>query len=43
MYTSIARAIIVQALDLIKNNKIQKAITFSDSLSTLMSVQIFFF
>ncbi|XP_060868680.1 uncharacterized protein LOC132943669 [Metopolophium dirhodum] len=38
IYTTEAQAII-QAIDLIKNKNIQKAIIFSDSLSTLMSIQ----
>jgi len=38
IYTAEAQAII-QAIDLIKNKNIQKAIIFSDSLSTLMSIQ----
>ncbi|XP_025423827.1 uncharacterized protein LOC112693116 [Sipha flava] len=38
IYTAEAQAII-QALDLIKNKNIQKAIIFSDSLSTLKSIQ----
>jgi len=38
IYTAEAQAII-QALNLIKNKNTQKAIIFSDSLSTLMSIQ----
>lgn len=38
IYTAEAQAII-QALVLIKNNNIQKAIIFSDPLSALMSIQ----
>jgi ribonuclease HI len=38
IYTEEAQAII-QALDPIKNKNIQKAIIFSDSLSTLKSIQ----
>jgi len=38
IYTAEAQTII-QALDFIKNNNIQKAIIFSDSLSTRMSIQ----
>jgi len=38
IYTAEAQAVI-QALDIIKNKNIQKSIIFSDSLSTLKSIQ----
>jgi len=38
IYTAEAQTI-VQALNLTKNKNIQKALIFSDSLSTLMSIQ----